>query len=290
MKFNKKTKIMIVGLGLIGGTYAKILTSKGYEVYGIDIDKKAVNFANKNKYVTKAFDKVASSNIKDCDLVIMCLFPKVFINWIKKNKNFIKDNAILTDITGIKGVIVNEVQKELGDRVEFIAAHPMAGGERGGIQNVNTKVFENANYIVTPTKKNTKDAIKLCKDLGKVLGFTRISELSPEKHDEMIAFLSQLTHILAVTLMTAVKDEKLALYTGDSFRDLTRIARLDDEMWSELFLLNRDSLIKEMAKFEVEFNKMKEYIIFNDRENMRKMMKLSTKRRDLFDKKNVENK
>lgn len=286
MKFNKNIKIMIIGLGLIGGTYAKILKTKGYKVYGIDKDKKAVNFANKNKYVDKAFNKVEDSNIKDCDLVIICLFPTIFLKWIKKYKDYIKDGAILTDITGIKGVIVDEVQKELGKRVEFIAAHPMAGGERGGIQNANVKVFENANYIVTPTKRNTKEAINLCKNLGKALGFTRISELTPEKHDEMIAFLSQLTHVLAVTLMTAVKDEKLALYTGDSFRDLTRIARLDDEMWSELFLLNRDTLIKEMAKFEIEFNKMKEYIVFNDRDSMRKMMKLSTKRRDLFDKKN----
>lgn len=286
MKFDKNIKIMIVGLGLIGGTYAKILKTKGYKVYGIDKDKKAVNFANKNKYVDKAFNKVEDSNIKDCDLVIICLFPTIFLKWIKKYKDYIKDGSILTDITGIKGVIVDEVQKELGKRVEFIAAHPMAGGERGGIQNVNVKVFENANYIVTPTKRNTKEAINLCKNLGKALGFTRISELTPEKHDEMIAFLSQLTHVLAVTLMTAVKDEKLALYTGDSFRDLTRIARLDDEMWSELFLLNRDTLIKEMAKFEIEFNKMKEYIVFNDRDSMRKMMKLSTKRRDLFDKKN----
>ena len=168
--------------------------------------------------------------------------------------------------------------------VEYIAAHPMAGRERSGVEFADKNVFLGANYIVTPTEKNSLEAIKLCKSLGEELGFLRISELSPEQHDEMIAFLSQLTHIIAVTLMNCNDSDGLEKYTGDSFRDLTRIAKINDRMWSELFLMNKDALLTEMDRFIDEFTEFRSYLANEDGKKMREKMRSSSARRSLFDK------
>ena len=137
--------------------------------------------------------------------------------------------------------------------VEFIAAHPMAGREVYGVENSDDKIFEGANYIVVPTDKNSYSAIELCKSLGEELGFADVSVLPPERHDEMIGFLSQLTHCIAVSLMTCKESEHLVDYTGDSFRDLTRIAKINENMWTELFLMNKNQLLSQMDLFLKQF-------------------------------------
>ena len=171
------------------------------------------------------------------------------------------------------------------DGVEFISAHPMAGKEKSGVENSDEAIFRNANYIVVPTENNSLDTVELCGDLGETLGFREISVLSPEKHDKMIGFLSQLTHCIAVSLMCACDEPDLERYTGDSFRDLTRIANINDEMWSELFLANREILLQEMDSYRSSFDKLYKTIKDGDREEMRNMMRLSTERRKKFDKK-----
>ena len=146
-------------------------------------------------------------------------------------------------------------------------------------------MFAGANYIVTPTDKNTPEAIGTCMELGRLLGFSNVTTLSPEEHDEMIGFLSQLTHCIAITLMTCNDKENMEKFTGDSFRDLTRIARINDLMWSELFIENKTALLKQMNLFINKFNELKSMLETEDVEAMRKMMRHSTERRALFDKK-----
>ena len=160
----------------------------------------------------------------------------------------------------------------------------MAGREQSGVEFSDPAVFRGANYIVTPTDKNTKEAIATCKKLGEELGFSRISELSPAEHDKMIAFLSQLTHCIAVCLMTCNDTPNLEKYTGDSFRDLTRIAKINDKMWSELFLMNKDALLQEMDSFINEFSEFRNLLANGDSDRMRDKMKTSTAKRSLFDK------
>ena len=168
--------------------------------------------------------------------------------------------------------------------VEFIAAHPMAGRELSGIDNRNTKVFEGANYIVTPTEANSQEAIETAKELGRILGFGHISTLTPEEHDEMIAFLSQLTHCIAVSLMCSKDSAHLVDYTGDSFRDLTRIANINENMWPELFSMNKKQLLEQMELFEKEFARLKDAIATDDTDTVKQMMITSTERRKLFNK------
>lgn len=289
MKLNKDMKILIVGLGLIGGSYAEALSKKGYEVGAIDQKQEAIDFALHKGYIASGKTSVDKDYVGKFDIVVFALYPHAFVEWIEKYQNCLKSGAIVTDVTGVKGGVVCDVQNALRKDVEFIAAHPMAGRECSGVENANAEIFEGANYIVVPTEKNTQEAIELCKDLGRELGFKHISELSVKQHDETVGFLSHLTHCIAVSLMVCKESGHLADYTGDSFRDLTRIAKINDEMWSELFLLNKDEIVEQMNLFEQHFGKLKECIQNDDRDGIREMMRLSTKRRKVFDKCNEEN-
>ena len=284
MKLNKNMNILIVGLGLLGGSYAKALTDKGYNVTAITRLQDSIDYAIENNIIASGTTVVNEETVGNADLIIFALYPTVFIDWIEKNQQFIKQGAIITDVTGVKGSVVYKIQDVLRSDIEYISAHPMAGKEVSGVANSDPKIFLNSNYIVVPTDKNTHDAIELCEHLGEELGFYCVTKLSVEKHDEMIAFLSQLTHCIAVSLMCAKDDEGLVRYTGDSFRDLTRIGKINDEMWSELFLLNRESLLKEIDAFEQSFSSLKEALVNRDREKLREMMRTSTARRKKFDK------
>jgi prephenate dehydrogenase len=285
IKFDKNTKILIVGLGLIGGSYARALTKRGCQVTAITLNKKDIEYALAEGFIKYGTTEPQPELIQGADLIIFALYPTVFIDWIKQNQHLFATGTLITDVSGVKTRVVSEVQRLLRDDVEFISAHPMAGREQSGVEFSDDGVFKGANYIVTPTEKNTPEAIETCKELGRVLGFTRISELTPEKHDEMIGFLSQLTHCIAVSLMTSNCEEGLEKYTGDSFRDLTRIAKINDVMWSELFLMNKYELLKQMDAFEDEFRRLRRYILEENREEMQKMMRTSTERRKKFDKK-----
>ncbi len=284
MKLSTEKKILIVGLGVIGGSYAMSLSRQGYDVSCITRTQEHINYAVEKGYIARGKNYNCSDLIGRADLIIVAIYPSDCIEWIRENQKYFKKDSIITDVSGVKGCLVYEIQSFLREDVEFIAAHPMAGREQSGVEFADDSVFKGANYIITPTSKNTKEAISLCKDLGTTLGFSNISELSPEYHDKMIAFLSQLTHCIAVSLMTCNQTPELEKYTGDSFRDLTRIAKINDKMWSELFIANKEALLNEMERFSSEFDKLKSYIKNENIEEMRQMMRLSTSRRSLFDK------
>ena len=284
MKFDKKTKILIIGLGVIGGGYASALTDAGYHVSAITKDQETVDYALRHNMIKYGTTDTEEELVRNSELIIFALYPTVFIEWIKNHQHLFAPGTLITDVTGVKVSVVDTVQSILRDDVEFISAHPMAGRERSGVEYSDPKVFLGANYIVTPTDKNTDKAIEICKELGHIIGFARISVLSPEEHDKMIAFLSQLTHCIAVCLMTSNDSPNLEKYTGDSFRDLTRIAKINDKMWRELFLLNKKPLLEEMDSFINEFKAFRDMLESDDKEGMREKMRRSTQRRSLFDK------
>ena len=281
------TKILIVGLGVIGGSYARALSRNGYKVHCITKEQKDIDYALSLGMIEEGSTEVTKEAVEWADLVVFALYPHVFVEWIKQYQHLFAAGTLITDVTGVKSRIVGEVQSALRSDVEFIAAHPMAGRESSGVEYSDDRVFIGANYIITPTEQNTPEAIEICRQLGKALGFARICELSPEEHDRMIAFLSQLTHCIAVTLMTANDSPMMEQYTGDSFRDLTRIAKINDVMWSELFLLNRAALLSEMDAFADEFDRFRALLRDEDREGMCEMMRRATARRVLFDKPKV---
>ena len=278
-------KILIVGLGLLGGSYAKVLKRFGFHISAITLEQSSIDYAVKEGIIDEGATELDDRIVGEADLVIFALYPHVFVEWIEKNQRLLKSGALITDVTGVKGGIVYKIQEMLRPDVEFIAAHPMAGREVSGVENSTDKLFIGANYIVTPTEKNTQGAIQTCMELGRLLGFSNVTTLSPEEHDEMIGFLSQLTHCIAITLMTCNDKENMEKFTGDSFRDLTRIARINDLMWSELFVANKSALLDQMTLFINKFNELKTMLETEDIEGMRAMMRHSTERRALFDKK-----
>lgn len=278
-------KILIVGLGLLGGSYAKALKRFGFHISAVTKEQSSIDYALNEGIIDEGTTELDPKIIGEADLVIFALYPHIFVEWIEKNQKLLKSGAIITDVTGVKGSIVYKIQDMLREDLEFIAAHPMAGREVSGVENSSDKIFVGANYIVTPTDKNTPDGVNTCLELGRLLGFSNVTTLSPEEHDEMIGFLSQLTHCIAISLMTCNDKENMEKFTGDSFRDLTRIARINDLMWSELFIANKEALLNQMDMFLSKFNELKEMLETEDVDGMRKMMRHSTKRRALFEKK-----
>jgi len=281
---SKDKKILIVGLGLIGGSYAQGLKSRGYHVGAVTRSQGSIDYALEKGMIDCGATVPTEDFVGRYDIIVFALYPHVFLKWIADYQQFIKPGALLTDVTGVKCSVVYKVQQMLRPDLEFVGAHPMAGREVYGVRNADCGIFKGANYIVTPTSTNSEEAVRLIEQLGETLGFARISRLSPERHDEMIGFLSQLTHCIAVALMTCKDVESMSSYTGDSFRDLTRIAKINDEMWSELFLLNRDELLSQIDLFSGSLEKLREAIASGDTDTLRSLMRLSTERRLIFDK------
>lgn len=283
MTLDPSKHILIVGLGLLGGSYARALKRQGFRVSAITLEQSSIDYALEHGIIDAGTTQVDPELIVCADLVVFALYPHVFVDWIRQYGHLLQEGTVITDVTGVKSSIVYEIQAMLKPGVEFVAAHPMAGREVGGVENSDDAIFKGANYIVVPTSNNTPEAIALCEELGWTLGFADVSMLSPARHDEMIGFLSQLTHCIAVALMCACDDPDMVRYTGDSFRDLTRIANINDEMWSELFLANREALLEQMDAYRDTFDHLYHYLKTEDRDGMRAMMRLSTTRRKRFD-------
>lgn len=279
---DKNSRILIVGLGLIGGSYAMALSRKGYNVTAITKERDDIDYAVKNGIIRAGSTEVDKKTVSGADIIIFALYPHVFVEWMEKYGRYISEGTLVTDVTGVKGAVIDKINEYIPSGAEFIAAHPMAGKEVYGVKNADDGIFADANFIVVPTRDNTPSAIEKCKSLGEILGFKRISYLNPKQHDEMVAFLSQLTHCIAVSLMCANGDPNLVSYTGDSFRDLTRIANINEEMWSELFLLNKSALLYEMDCYRICFDKLYNAITNGDEATIKSMMRLSTERRKMF--------
>ena len=278
-------RILIIGLGLIGGSYAEALTNKGYEVYAITRSQESIDFAKEKGIIKDGSIELDKSFISSFKFVIFSLYPTVFIDWIKKNKVLLNNNALITDVSGVKESVIYKVKEELEDtNIEYVSHHPMAGREVYGVKNATKEIFKGANFIVTPFDDSSDEAIETIKELGEELGFKRVSVLDPKTHDEMIAYLSQLTHAIAVGLMCGNDNTHLKDYTGDSFRDLTRIASINEDMWSELFLMNKEALLKEMDMFNNAMKELRDAIENNDTDKLKEMMRTSTLRRSYFKK------
>ena len=284
MTLDRNSRILVVGLGLIGGSYAEGLKKAGFEVGAVTRSQDSIDYALEKGIIDSGTVEVTKDYVSRFDILVFALYPHIFMSWIEKYQDFIKPGALLTDVTGVKRSVVYKVQEKLRGDLEFVGAHPMAGREVYGVRNADCSVFKGANYIVTPTPANSEEAVCECEELGRILGFGCISRLSPERHDEMVGFLSQLTHCIAVALMNSKDSKHLTEFTGDSFRDLTRIARINDVMWSELFLLNRDELLAQMDCFISKFGELRDALEAEDEDKMREMMKISTERRSYFDK------
>ena len=255
---DKTKRYLVVGLGLLGGKYALELTKAGFHVDGINRSEGHLQYALEHGYIASGKTHDFEDLVSSADHIIFGLYPTALIEWFRIYGHLLKPGCIFTDVSGVKTGLVEHAAE------------------------VN---FAPANFIITPTEKNTPEAIQWAKDLAEVLGFHHICTLTVQEHDKMIGYVSQLCHAIAVSLMCANDNSSLCEYTGDSFRDLTRIARINDKMWAELFLWNKQNLISEIDQFDAALLEMRSALVADDRDKLEQMFRLSTQRRAAFDKK-----
>ncbi|NRT79085.1 prephenate dehydrogenase [Clostridium beijerinckii] len=274
-------KIVVVGLGVIGGSFTMALKEAGYkDVYGIDINEEFLEKAKKLGLIREGF-KNGEEVIKSADFIIISLYPRLVKQFIIDNKNNFKDGAVITDATGIKKMFIEDIVNILPKNIDFVFGHPMAGREKKGIDFASSQVFKGANYILTPVSRNKEENLNMVENLIYKIGFKRVKRITPEYHDEMIGYTSQLPHSLAVALVNSdVEGRETGSFIGDSYRDLTRIANINEELWSELFLGNKENLLKSIENFEVELDKIKDAIEKDDKETLKEIFIKSTKRRE----------
>lgn len=274
--------ITVVGLGVVGGSFVKALKGKGYDVYGIDTDINTLELAKKEGYIIEGYSE-GKEIIKKSDLVMICLYPSLVLDFIKNNE--FKKGCIISDAVGIKSYFLAQALEMIDDDVEYVSGHPMAGREKKGFAYASKEVFQNANYIIIEHEKNKKESIKFMQDFVSSLGFKSVKIMSPYDHDEIISFTSQLPHVLAVSLINSDNQKyETGKYIGDSFRDLTRIANINEDLWSELFLNNKKYLLQSMEQFEKQFDFIKEAIKNDNEEVLKELFRESTKRRENLEK------
>lgn len=280
----EESHFLIVGLGLLGGSYAQGLKRKGFNVSALDINPESIVYALKQGWIDEGAVGFDETLVRQADSIVFGLYPQALLEWIDQYQDSFAPGTRITDVTGVKEQIVAQVQEKLRPDVEFIASHPMAGREVSGVQYADCSIFEPANFIITPTSANTPEGIAWVKALAETLNFRHIAMLSPAEHDKMVGFLSQLTHVIAVTLMNTSDNTHLVDYTGDSFRDLTRIAKINESLWTELFLMNKANLVREIDEFAAELAHFRSVLENEDTEEMKRLFRQSTQRRKCFDK------
>ena len=259
---DKTKRYLVVGLGLLGGKYALELTKAGFHVDGINRSEGHLQYALEHGYIASGKTHDFEDLVSSADHIIFGLYPTALIEWFRTYGHLLKPGCIFTDVSGVKTGLVEPVQAMCPAGVEFIASHPMAGRETSSVEHAAEVNFAPANFIITPTEKNTPEAIQWAKDLAEVLGFHHICTLTVQEHDKMIGYVSQLCHAIAVSLMCA-----------------------NDNMWAELFLWNKENLISEIDQFDAALQQMRAALVADDRNKLEQMFRLSTQRRAAFDKK-----
>ena len=273
-------KVFIVGLGLIGASYAEGLKQAGHQVYAFNRTESIVDLAIKEGILEKDNHL---NKISEVDLIILGLYPKHNIEFLKNHLHLLKKGQIITDVSGTKVWMMDEIEKIMPEGITYTSHHPMAGKEVSGYHAKDANIFKNANFVIVKGKKSQENDEIVLRNIAKDLGFGKITVTTPTKHDELIAFTSQLTHVIAVSLVHSDHLEETKRATGDSYRDLTRIAKINENMWTELFLENKQALLKKINDFEKELDDLKKLIKNDDKESIQTYLKEAKEKRKQFD-------
>lgn len=270
----------IVGLGIMGGSIAKsirenILSQSGAKgkILACNRSTACLEIAKKDGVVDETFTSdCVSRMVPECDILFICLYPHATLNFLKEHKLEFKPGAIVTDISGVKGIFERALPDLLAPEVDFIIGHPMAGGEKEGYAASNAKFFVNHNYILIPQSFNKVENLDTMRLLINAMGFTRITETTCEDHDYKIGFTSQLCHVIASALVQSAPDEQVTAFGGGSFEDLTRIAMINSSLWTELFISNKELLSRHIDNFVGEMQQMKQLIESENSDGMVKYL------------------
>lgn len=277
---NLDFNITIVGLGLIGGSYAMALKELNPKnLWGVDINSNTVELAEKMGIINKGYTD-ARIPLEKSDIVIVSLYPKLAAEFIRNNISNFKKGAIITDTSGIKEEIVNEVLTFLPNHLDFIGGHPMAGREAKGLNYASKDIFKDANYILTPTEKSNKHNVELIKRLVLLIGCKNVVLTDAQTHDKIIAYTSGLPHLIAVALVSCNNfKQNPKSFIGGGFKDTTRIAEINPDLWSELFISNKENILEQINNFESKLSILKSAIEDEDTNSIKQIFDLASKKR-----------
>lgn len=273
-------RVVVIGLGIMGASYASMLTKLGYEVYAIEKDETRYLEALKDKII---LDDTFNNNLSKADIIINTLYPIDVIKFLKDNESLLNENQLITDIAGVKNQINDFVTNEFKYKENYVSHHPMCGRESRLKFFHDDSMFKNSNCIIIENKLTNRQFVKKLELLLEKFKFKQFIKTSALKHDSLIGYTSQLAHAIALALVNSNSDELTIKATGDSFRDLTRIAKINENLWSELFLENKELLIDNIDNFINELTILKNIIETKDEEKLKSYMKDGHERRKKFD-------
>ena len=262
----------IVGLGLIGGSMAKSIKARtGHTVYGIARSEETLMMAR----MCGAIDApLTDENLPQCDLILIAIRPGAAIEWTRRHAELISKSATLVDLCGVKRVVVDALAP-IAEKHGFayIGGHPMAGKERGGFTSATEDLFVGASMILTPDKRTDMQLLETLKSFFLDIGFAGLTFSDPEEHDRIIAYTSQLAHIVSSAYVKSPEAQRRRGFSAGSFRDMTRVARLDEDMWTELFLDDADYLTKEVGELIRHLTEYQEALQARDAEKLHALLK-----------------
>ncbi len=263
----------IIGLGLMGGSYAKALRRLGVKnIIGVDTDVQVLKTAKADGVIDSFYHK-AGSYLAQADIIICCVYPNAVTEFLQQAAPFIKRGALITDIAGRKGSLPYDAQRLVPEGAEFISGHPMAGRQGSGYAMSQAEIFDGANYLVVPTENNSKNAAEWLKNFALTLGCGHVEEIEPEQHDKIIAYTSNLPHAVAAALINSDRySGKSCWFIGGGFRDVTRIADINAVLWSSLFLENSGNVLQELANFKEQIEIMQKLIADNDKAGLERFL------------------
>lgn len=267
--------IAVIGLGLIGGSIAKALSKRtNHNIIGFDKDKSLLNKALNQGVISEILD---TKQLKNIDVIYLCVYPEIAVELIKKYIDLLNPLCIITDVSGIKGFICKEIKKISKEKdFIFIGSHPMAGKEQNGFDASEAELFFDASYIITPCDA-PESAVKIVSELAIDMGFKEVVLSTPSRHDRIIAFTSQLPHILSCAYVMSPQCLEHKGYSAGSYQDMSRVAKINEKLWSQLFLENKTNLLKEIDLIIQNIQKLKLAISQNDIERLEILLKRSRK-------------
>lgn len=261
----------IVGLGLIGGSFAKAYSDNDeHRVLAYNRSKQVIQDA----YDVKAIDgELDEKNIKDCDLILLCLYPQLCINYLKDMAPYISKDTMVIDCCGTKGVVCAEcfpIAKEYG--FTFVGGHPMAGKHFSGFAYSTKTMYDGASMVLVPEDLEDEKTIARAKQLLSPIRFGKYTLCSPERHDAMIAFTSQMAHVVSNAYVKSPTAKNHDGFSAGSYKDLTRVAYLNEDMWTELFLENKTALTNELDIFIKNISAYRDAIVAEDADTLRALL------------------
>lgn len=262
----------IVGLGLIGGSMAKSTKARtGHTVWGTDLDKETMTMAR----MCGAIDApLTEENLPQCDLILVAIRPGAAVEWVRTHAHLIAPSAILVDLCGVKRTVVSAITPIARERgFAYIGGHPMAGRERGGFTASSEDLYVGASMILTPDQRTDMQLLETLKAFFLDLGFAGLTFSDPEEHDRIIAFTSQLAHIVSSAYVKSPEAQRRRGFSAGSFQDMTRVARLDEDMWTELFLDDADYLTTELDELIVHLREYADAIRARDAQALRALLR-----------------